>query len=195
MRNAAAALLAFCLGWTPLAGAADLDKPLILVAKPELQDKLYSASVLVVTPIGGGQHAGFIVNRPTGATLGKVFPDHGPSQKILDPLYLGGPIKSDVIFALVQRPDSPGANSFELMPGLYAAADGEVVDRIIESEPARARFVAGLVAWREGELKDEIKKRRLVRARARRVRPQAQHRRPVGRAHAPRATRREHDLS
>jgi putative AlgH/UPF0301 family transcriptional regulator len=44
------------------------------------------------------------------------------------------------------------------MPGLYAAADGELVERIIESEPARARFVAGLVAWREGELRDEIKK-------------------------------------
>lgn len=147
MRNAAA-LLALCLGWMPLAGAADLDQPLILVAKPELQDKLYSSTVLVVTPIGGGQHAGFIVNRPTGATLGK---------KVNDPIYLGGPINSDVIFALVQRPDNPGGNSFQMMPGLYAAADGEVVDRLIETGPAGARFVAGLVAWREGELKDEIK--------------------------------------
>jgi putative AlgH/UPF0301 family transcriptional regulator len=149
MRNAAAALLALCLGWTPFAGAADLDKPLILVAKPELQDKLYSSTVLVVTPIGGGQHAGFIVNRPTGATLGK---------KIQDPIYLGGPINSEVIFALVQRPDNPGGDSFEVMPGLYAAADGEVVDRLIDSGRAGTRFVAGLVAWREGELKDEIRK-------------------------------------
>jgi putative transcriptional regulator len=44
-----------------------------------------------------------------------------------------------------------------MMPGLFAAFDAAVVDRIIESEPTRARFVAGLVAWRAGELRDEIK--------------------------------------
>jgi len=157
MRNAALALLAFCLGWIPLAGAADLDRPLILVAKPELQDKFYGSSVLVVTPVGGGQHAGFIVNRPTRITLGSLFPEHGPSQKIVDPVYLGGPSQSKVVFALVQRRDNPGGSSFEMMPGLFAAFDAEVVDRIIESDPSRARFVAGLVAWRAGELKDEIK--------------------------------------
>ena len=36
MRNAALALLAFCLGWMPLAGATDLDRPLILVENPAL---------------------------------------------------------------------------------------------------------------------------------------------------------------
>jgi putative transcriptional regulator len=157
MRNAAAALLAFCLGWMPFAGAADLDQPLILVAKPELQDKLYGSTVLVVTPVGGGQHAGFIVNRPTQVTLGKLFPEHAPSQKIVDPVYLGGPIQTQVIFALVQRRDNPGGSSFEMMPGLYAAFDGEIVDRIIETDASHARFVAGLVAWGTGELKAEIK--------------------------------------
>ena len=146
MRKLAYVLLALALGWMPRAGAADLEKPLILVAKPELQDKLYGSTVLVVTPIGGGQHAGFIVNRPTDATL---------SQKTV---YLGGPIHSEVIFALVPRAENPGGNSFEMMPGLYAAADGEIVDRLIESGPARARFVAGLVAWGADELRDEIKK-------------------------------------
>jgi len=158
MRNLALALLALGLGWMPLAAAADLDRPLILVAKPELQDQLYGSSVLVVTPVGGGQHAGFIVNRPTRITLGSLFPEHGPSQKIVDPVYLGGPIQSQVLFALVERRDNPGGTSFEMMPGLFAAFDADVVDRIIESNPSRTRFVAGLVAWRDGELKDEIKR-------------------------------------
>jgi putative transcriptional regulator len=158
MRNLATVLLALTLGWMPLAGATDLDRPLILVAKPELQDKLYGATILVVTPVGGGQHAGFIVNRPTQLTLGTIFPEHGPSQKIVDPVYLGGPIQSQMIFALVQRRENPGGNSFEMMPGLFATFDGDVVDRIIETDASHARFVAGLVAWRAGELKDEIKK-------------------------------------
>jgi putative transcriptional regulator len=140
----------------PLASAGDLDKPLILVAKPELRDQLYSASVLVVAPLGQGQHVGFIVNRPTDATLGSLFPDHAPSQKVVNPVYLGGPFQPGLIFALVQRPTSPGGNSFEIMPGLYAAFETEVVDRIIENEPQRAKFVAGLVAWQRDELHREI---------------------------------------
>ena len=62
----------------------------------------------------------------------------------------------EFFFAMVQRPESPGGHSLALMPGLYLAFDVAVLDRIIETEPARARFVAGLVAWREGELAAEI---------------------------------------
>jgi putative transcriptional regulator len=140
------------------AQAVDLSKSMILVAKPELVDRLYGSTILVVTPVGGDQHAGFIVNRPTEVTLGQLFPEHGPSQKVVDPVYLGGPLSAQVIFALVERQQSPGGQSFELMPGLYAALDAETVDRIIRTESDHARFVAGLVVWQRGELRAEIER-------------------------------------
>jgi putative transcriptional regulator len=149
-------VVALLVSWLLPAAAADLGRPLILVAKPELRDQLYGASVLVVAPLGGGQHVGFIVNRPTEVTLGKLFPEHAPSHKVVDPVYLGGPVQSGLIFAPVQSRHSPGGNSFELMPGLFAAYEAPVVDRIIESDAKHARFVAGLVAWRPGELEAEI---------------------------------------
>ena len=149
--------LALMLSSSALLHAADLSESHILVAKPELRDNVFGSSILVVRPIGGDQHVGFIVNRPTGTTLGKIFPEHGASQKIIDPIYLGGPTEAELIFALVRRPDSPGGNSLELLPGLFVALEGPIVDRIIESEADRARFVAGLVVWRAGELADEIK--------------------------------------
>jgi putative transcriptional regulator len=149
-------LITLLLGWSALAPAADLTEPLVLVAKPELRGTPYAATILVVTPVGGGQHLGFIVNRPTEVTLGRLFPEHGPSQKVAEPVYLGGPLDARTIIALVQRPDSPGGKSLEVAPGLYAAFDAPTVDRIIESEAGHARFVAGLVAWRAGELADEV---------------------------------------
>ena len=151
------ALLAFLLAWLPLAGAAGPDRPLVLVAKPELRDPVYGASVLVVRPVGNDQHVGFIVNRPTAMTLGNAFPGHGPSQKIVDPVYLGGPVGTEAIIALVQRAESPGGQSVEILPGLFAAFDEPTVDRIIESGAREARFVAGLVVWRPGELQAEIR--------------------------------------
>jgi putative transcriptional regulator len=140
------------------AQAGDLSKSMILVATPEVVDQLYGSTILVVTPVGGDQHVGFIVNRPTNVTLGQLFPEDGPSQKVVDPVHLGGPLSPQVVFALVERKQSPGGQSFELMPGLYAAVDEETVDRIIRTESDHARFVAGLVVWQRGELRAEIER-------------------------------------
>jgi putative transcriptional regulator len=140
------------------AQAVDLSQSMILVAKPELVDQLYGSTILVVIPVGGDRHAGFIVNRPTNVTLGQLFPEDGPSQELVDPVYLGGPLSPQVVFALVERQQNPGGQSCELMPGLYAAVDEETVDRIIRTESDHARFVAGLVVWERGELRAEIER-------------------------------------
>jgi putative transcriptional regulator len=155
-------LFAVLLGLFPQAlvhaADADLSKAVMLVAKPELQDQLYGSTILVVAPVGEDRHMGFILNRPSRVTLDQAFPDDGPAQKVIEPVYIGGPYEPQAIFALVQRPDSPGGVSLEVMPGLFAAFDGDTVDRIIQSEPDHARFVAGAVAWDAGELRDEVEK-------------------------------------
>jgi len=137
--------------------AQDLSQPMILVATPELADPIYRHTVLVVSPLGGGEHIGFIVNRPTEVTLGKIFPEDAASQEVREPVYLGGPVRPELIFALVERATSPGGKSLPVMPGLYAAIEQKTVDNIIRGEPGDARFVAGFVAWQPGELSDELK--------------------------------------
>jgi len=127
------------------AHAAEIDAPVILVAQPELRDNLYGSSILVVMPLGGDQHIGFIVNRPTDYTLGA------------DRIYVGGPVDANSVYALVRRENSPGGKSFELLPGLYVAHESAVIEELIESEPASARLVAGLVVWQPGELRQEMK--------------------------------------
>jgi len=139
------------------AQADDSTDTMILVAKRQLRDQLYGSTILIVKPLGEDRHVGFIINKPTQMTLGKLFPNHGPSQKIVDPVYLGGPFNAQVIFALVQRPDSPGGRSVRIAPDLYLAIDSNIVDRIIESEPQHARFFAGMVLWKPGELAEELK--------------------------------------
>ena len=131
---------------------------MILVAKRQLRDQLYGSTILIVKHLGEDRHVGFIINKPTQMTLGKLFPNHPPSQKVADPVYLGGPFNSQVIFALVQRPDSPGGRSVRLSQDLYLAVDSQVVDRIIETQPQNARFFAGMVLWKPGELADEVKR-------------------------------------
>lgn len=138
------------------ARAADIAQPVMLIAAPQLNDPVYGRSVLLVAPIGEDRHIGFIINRPTGKRLGQLFPEHGPSQKIAGPVFFGGPIDRDMLFAIVERADSPGGISLQLGTELFSSFDGATVDRIIEAEPEHARFYTGLVAWRSGELAQEI---------------------------------------
>lgn len=158
IRFVLAAALAALAAWSAAAPAASPGKTVVLVAKRTLQDPFYKATVLVVRPLGGDQHVGVIINRPTKMTLGQLFPTHKPSQQVRDPVYLGGPSNASVIFALVHRPESPGGKSLRLLPDLYMAFETATVDEIIENDAKHARFVAGLVAWQPGELREEIRR-------------------------------------
>ena len=142
----------------PLAWSADLTETVLLVAKRNLRDRIYGSTILIARPLGDERHVGFIVNKPTTMTLGKLFPKHSPSQKVVDPVYLGGPTGPEVIFAMIKGRESPGGRSLQLAPGLYVAFDSAVVDRIIESQPQQARFFAGMVLWQPMELGEEVKR-------------------------------------
>jgi putative transcriptional regulator len=142
----------------PLAFATDITQTVLLVAKRNLRDRLYGSTILVARPIGDDRHVGFIVNKPTNMTLGKLFPKHTPSQKVIDPVYLGGPTGPEVIFAMVKGRDSPGGRSLQLAPGLFVAYDSSIVDRIIETQPQQARFFAGMVLWAPNELDEEVRR-------------------------------------
>jgi putative transcriptional regulator len=140
------------------AAAADTSTSVILVAKRQLQDRLYGATILVARPIGQDQHIGFILNRPSRVTLAQLFPQHAPSRKVADPVYVGGPVTPESIFAIVQTSRNPGGRSVRLLDNLFAVVDGKLVDDVIEKDASHARFVAGLVAWRSGELNEEIRR-------------------------------------
>ena len=157
------ALLMATLGWSWVRNAnaqaaQDEAAPMILVAKPGLRDEFFGATILIAKPVGNGRHVGFVINRPTELTLGKLFPEHGPSQKVPDPVYLGGPLNTDYIFALVQSEKPLQGEVLQIARDLYIAIDAKTVDGIIEGDAAHARFFAGVVSWRPGELQEELRR-------------------------------------
>lgn len=132
--------------------AQDLGQPLLLVASPELQGP-YSHTTVLVVPMAG-QHIGFILNRATDVKLATLFPEHAPSAKVADPVFFGGPVSTNAIFAVVPR--NPGGTSVRLFGNLYMTARADLVDRIIEQTPNDARYFAGFVGWQPGELAAEL---------------------------------------
>ena len=151
------AALVFFACMTDAARAADLSRPVTLVATFRLAGSIYEETVLVAAPLPGGLHVGFFLNRPTRVKLEALFPEHAPSRKVVNPLSLGGPMHPNTIFA-VTRHAPPGAGAtLPLMHGLVAIIDGEGIDHVIETTPNDARYFAGLVIWVLGEAHREVR--------------------------------------
>ena len=140
MKKKALVLLAFLL--LPFAAAADdLERTLLLVARPDLEGA-YRHTALVVMPAGENRHIGFILNRASPMKLASA------------PLYYGGPQMLGAIFAMVRR--DPGEPSLHLFGDVWVTGDKRNIDRLLEEAPARARFFVGFVGWEPDELAQEI---------------------------------------
>jgi putative transcriptional regulator len=136
--------------------SSDEEEAVFLIATPRLIDPRYARSVLLVVPIDNDQHIGFIINRPTHQSLASLFPEHEPSKKVMDPVFVGGPMAADALFALVRTDRNPGGDSLRLMDHLYFAKRVDIVDHVIETTPNDARYYVGYVEWRPGELREEL---------------------------------------
>ena len=148
------------LACIPLTGAraqqADPAGAIMLVATPRLIDPDYRSTVLLAVPVENNRHVGVIINRPTGRSLSSLFPEHAPSKLVKDPVYFGGPMLRQAVFAVVHIDHTPGPGSIQMMKELFLATQGAVVDHIIEDTPNEARYYVGYVAWRPGELRQEV---------------------------------------
>jgi len=69
-------------------------------------------------------------------------------------VYFGGPEMSEAIFAVVRG--DPGTKALHLFGELFVVSSATAVDRIIEQAPNDARYFAGFVGWRPGELAKEL---------------------------------------
>ena len=142
---------------SPPSGADADDAPLVLAAQARVTNPLYRETVLLVAPFGGDRHIGVIINRPTHTTLGSLFPDDAASQQVHDPVYYGGPMRTNALVALVKGDASPGGRSLAIGAGLYLALEKTVIDSVLKSRPNDGRYFVGLVIWLPGELREELR--------------------------------------
>ena len=151
-----ALVASFAMSFFSAAAAAAPEEAVLLVAKRGFEDPVYGSTIVLARPVEGGGHVGFIVNKPTKMSLAELFPEHEPSKKVADPLFLGGTVDINLVFALVEERGSRKDGSIRIAPDIFLAYDTKAVDRIIESESDHARFFLGLVVWRPGQLDDEL---------------------------------------
>src|SRR6266436_1076223 len=123
------AFLVLFAGMTGAARAVDLSEAVILVASDRLVGSIYEQTVILAAPLPQGGHLGFIVNRPTHVKLETLFPGQPSTRNVADPVYAGGPVLSNAVFAVTRKaPDNNGNNGnngnfFSPIPGLVVVID------------------------------------------------------------------------
>lgn len=152
-RRAALFALPLCFLAIAAYGQAS-SRTIFLVAKPGIADPNFQETVVLVTQGEGAAATGVIVNRPTDRSLAELLPTER-FKSFTDPIFFGGPVASQGLFAVFQADKFAGA-AVTLLPGLYLAILPDSVDALLGNPPPKIRFFAGYSGWAPGQLRGEI---------------------------------------
>jgi putative transcriptional regulator len=153
-------LVGTCLGFFSItlaapANSAPIASPVVLVASASGVEN-YGETVILALPLEEGGHFGFVLNLPTEATVGDLFPDEDASRDVTSRVDIGGPVYTSALFALVVDPASDIDGLRRVTPRFSVALASDAVDRVIAEHPDNTRFFVGLIAWAPGDLNEQV---------------------------------------
>ena len=137
-----------------LPARAQDDDAILLVAHPGFRDIDYRQTVLLAAPAPNGGHVGVILNRPSEVTVGEAVPRLEQTVGELEPLYLGGPVRTSSIVFLAEFVDPAAAGLLVLGRIGFPAPDARLEE--LTDATARTRVFAGFAGWGEGQLDAEV---------------------------------------
>jgi putative transcriptional regulator len=152
-RSCRTALLALLV----LAGGAQSQSPsmaVFLIARPGMPDPNFRESVVLVVQSDAAEATGLILNRPTNRSLAELLPGER-FEPFTDPIFFGGPVAQQGLFALFQSARYSGP-AVPMLPGIFFAILPDSVDALLSKPPEEIRFFSGYSGWAPGQLQAEI---------------------------------------
>ncbi len=134
-----------------------VEKGMLLVASPSLDDPNFHQTVLLIVEHGRGGTVGLILNRPTNVLVSEALPDFTVLKQTIHRLFAGGPVEPTqliLLFRLTQLlPDTR-----QIVDGIYVGTP-RVLERIMtQPKPTEAfRGFAGFAGWAPGQLELEMR--------------------------------------
>ena len=151
--------LAAVLALAVVAGAAHAQgssKSVFLIARPGMPDPNFRESVVLVTQTENAQATGVIINRPTNRSLAQLLPSER-FEAFTDPIFVGGPIAPQGLFALFQSEQYSGP-AVPVLPGVFLAVLPDSVDALLSKPPTKIRLFSGYSGWAPGQLQGELER-------------------------------------
>lgn len=124
-----------------------------LVASPQLLDRNFARSVVLLIRHGDDGALGLIVNRPLDAKLESIWDQVSPFPCGVDrTLYQGGPCEGPLMVLHVD----PAHSQAEAADGVHFTADRQTIEQLVSEEASNTKFFVGYAGWAVGQLESEI---------------------------------------
>ncbi|MFV0257160.1 MAG: YqgE/AlgH family protein [Acidimicrobiales bacterium] len=124
----------------------------ILVARPDLHDPNFDATLTLVLEHSDEGALGLVLNRPSRLTMADAFPDWEEMAAEPSVIFAGGPVDRDALIALGRSGDGRGA----LVLGAHSV-DLDAQPALVAGDGiAEVRVFAGYAGWGSGQLEAEI---------------------------------------
>jgi|ERR1700691_3277831 len=137
--------------------AKDLGAGKLLVASRELADPIFAKTVVLLVHYDTEGVAGLILNRRTEVPLSRVLDGLKAAQQRSDPIYLGGPVETPAVFALLQSPAKvEGAQ--HIFGAVYLISTKTLFEQTISTRVDSSRFhvYLGSAGWTNDQLRKEV---------------------------------------
>jgi|SRR5215831_84804 len=136
----------------------DLGPGKLLVASRELGDPNFAQTVILLVHYDNDGVIGLMLNRRTDVPISRVLDQFRTAKDLSDPVYLGGPVETPTVFALLRSTDKlEGAE--HVFGGVYWIASKPALEKTISSHPDPAAFhvYLGYAGWTADQLKTEVR--------------------------------------
>lgn len=129
----------------------------LLVASRDLADPIFAKTVVLVVHSDADGVLGLMLNRRSDIPLSRVLDHFEAAKDRSDPVYLGGPVETPTVFALLQsRTKVEDAES--ILNGIYFINTKPVFEKVMSARPKPGVFhvYLGYAGWTKKQLQNEI---------------------------------------
>jgi putative transcriptional regulator len=137
--------------------AKDLGAGKLLVASRGLADPFFAETVVLLVHYDAEGVVGLILNRRTDVPLSRVLEGLKAAKHLSDPVYLGGPVETPAVFALLQSPAKvEGAQ--HIFGAVYLISTKSLFEQTISARPDPSGFhvYLGSAGWTNDQLRKEV---------------------------------------
>jgi putative transcriptional regulator len=131
---------------------------MFLVASRDLDDPNFARAVILLIHYDDANGAmGLIINRQTDVPLSKVFEDLKEAKDRADPIYVGGPVETGTVLALVKSA-SKLKDAERVFGDVYLISSKVLLEKTLADGVEAAQFHAylGYAGWGREQLEHEV---------------------------------------
>ena len=128
----------------------------LLIAKPTVDDTCFSRAAIITVNHSKRGSMGLIINKPSGLTLNEAIDGLLTDEDI--PLYLGGPVNTELLFYIHTLGDII-TDAKPIGNGMFVGGSYDAMKRYINSGApvnGNVKFMLGYSGWAASQLSAEI---------------------------------------